>query len=182
MTHYFISLGSNIHPEVNVVKMLRYLLQLSPVVDISRIERTVAEGFESEHYFLNLAVRIKSRQPQPTLKQAFVQLETALGRDRNNPNRKLMDRPADLDILFSMQEGDDIPIDLFPSEPYVLPTLLDLLAHVNLKPDGESMRIQQTVRLQLDHFTIGMTPISLRLKGNRIEQLRSPGEQLLMNR
>ena len=104
MTYYFISLGTNIQPEQNILKMMDALFELSPTIDASSILKTAPVGLDSNHYFLNVVVRIFYSGTASELKKQLVRVEENLGRDRSDPNSKWKDRPADLDILFSMTD------------------------------------------------------------------------------
>ncbi|MEN0003215.1 MAG: 2-amino-4-hydroxy-6-hydroxymethyldihydropteridine diphosphokinase [Bacteroidota bacterium] len=131
---YFVSLGSNIRPTYHVPQMLEHLLAISPQLDISTIGKTTPAGMLStEHYFLNLAVRIQTAHSPEALKKVFNAIEVKLGRDRSDPLSKKKDRPADLDILFQLQAGQqEVPLALMPPEPYVRPFVLELMDYLDM--------------------------------------------------
>ncbi len=153
------------HPEQNVIYMMDALLKISPTVEISSIIKTEAVGFNSNSYFLNLVVRIFSSYSAAELKNKLVHVETQLGRDRTDPNRKLKDRPADLDILFSMTQ-DQLYIDktLIPDEKYVRPSVIELLHYLDLNSDESPLIEEERISLLYQNQLIGKTPFTLQQK------------------
>lgn len=162
MNHFLLSLGSNQEPEKNVPLMVQALLQLSPSIDLSRVVRTKPVGFESQLTFFNLAARIQSIHDAQKLKQVLVQIEENLGRNRKDPNKKLKDRPADIDILFQLPHIDQhIPISWLPQEPYVRPTLLELIHFLNLDCTEPTPPLAKGVLLKIGHQVFGSQPCHL---------------------
>jgi 2-amino-4-hydroxy-6-hydroxymethyldihydropteridine diphosphokinase len=134
MPFYFLGLGSNVNPYANVPRMLAALLELAPTLQMSRIMATEPVGLRSaENSFLNLAVAFHYPGDAATLKTRLNAIEVALGRDRARPDKKVRDRTADLDILFVLTDRVTPPrgADL-PTEPYMRPLVLDLLASLDL--------------------------------------------------
>ncbi len=168
MSHYFVSLGSNIEPYQNVAKALDALLQLSPKLDVSRIIKTKAAGFQSMQYFLNLSVRFFSPLSSVALKSQLEKIEEALGRDRTDPNRKLKDRPADLDILFTTEaHGEKVASHLLPTEPYIRPTVIDLLQYLGMD-DNTTLHIPyEIMSLPYKNQFIGLQPMTIHLQDNK---------------
>lgn len=168
MPYYFVSLGSNIEPYQNVVKALDALLLLSPKLDVSRIIKTKAAGFKSTQYFLNLSVQFFSPLFIAELKSQLEKIEEALGRDRTDPDRKLKDRPADLDILFSLETREQIvESHLLPPEPYVRPTVIDLLQYLDVAVEAPLRIPYEIISLPYKNHLIGLQPITLSLQGNK---------------
>lgn len=127
MLYYFLSLGSNIEPEENLWRMLDKLQEHFGNIDISRIEQTEAIGFKSKHYFLNMCTRIRTDLDSSDLKKILIGIEEDLGRDRTQPDCKTSDRPADIDILFSVKVNEKWITDSdIPNEKYVQATFIDL--------------------------------------------------------
>lgn len=156
MNYYFLSLGSNIDPEENVWNMLDKLSELLGPLDISKIEETSAIGFDSEKKFLNLCVRIKSDLDAEALKAILIQIEMDLGRDRENPDSKTSDRPADIDILFSINPNENfIPDSSIPKETYVLPTFIELARFFEYDFSAQAKGIPQKKTLEREGIIIG---------------------------
>ena len=159
MNHFFLSLGSNQEPAKNVPLMVQALLQISPTIDISRVVRTEPKGFDSPYTFFNLAARIESPLDAKALKEKLVKIEEKLGRDRTHPNRKLRDRPADIDILFEGNPCEDrIPLSWLPPEPYVRPTLLELIHFLQLNCPEPVPPLPPGVPLQIGGQSFGTQP------------------------
>jgi 2-amino-4-hydroxy-6-hydroxymethyldihydropteridine diphosphokinase len=162
MWNYYLGLGSNLSPHTNVVEMLKALMDLSDEVIISRVIQTQPAGFPSEKIFLNLAARIQSELEPEALKQRFNQIEIDLGRDRTDPNRKLKDRVADIDILFyTRPEVTQVEARELPPEPYLRAPVVELLDHLEVQHLVISPEMPEGVELELDGKKIGKTPGSL---------------------
>lgn len=162
MNNFFLSLGSNQNPAKNVPLMVQALLQVSPTIDISRVVRTEPSGFDSQLLFFNLAARIESTMDAKKLKQTLNQIEENLGRDRSDPNKKLKDRPADIDILFQLQQQErNIPLSWLPPEPYVRPTLLELVHFLKLDCVESPPILPKGVALKIGDHPFGTHPLHL---------------------
>ena len=159
MNHFFLSLGSNQEPAKNVPLMVQALLEISPTIDLSRVVRTEPKGFDSRFTFFNLAVRIESGLDAKALKRMLVKMEEALGRDRTHPNRKLRDRPADIDIIFQADPCQrNIPLSWLPPEPYVKPTLLELIHYLHLNCPEPVPPLPHGLSLQINGQHFGTQP------------------------
>jgi hypothetical protein len=60
----------------------------------------------SRHDFLNCLFVTESTLAPQQLKTFFIAMELAHGRDRSDPNCKVLDRPLDIDILASSPTDD----------------------------------------------------------------------------
>lgn len=161
---YFISIGSNVEPHTNMVQILQHLLNLSSILHISRILKTAPVKVEDEaSFFLNGVVCLYSSWPELRLKQAFNRIETALGRDRNDPSRQYKSRPADIDILFRLDAGETaVSPQLIPPEFYVRPMLIELLTALNLPCGHSSPLLADGVALPWQNHSIGHTACTLK--------------------
>ncbi len=169
MPYYFVSLGSNIEPYQNVAKALDAILLISPSLDISRIIKTKAAGFKSSQYFLNLSLRFFSELSSAELKRTLEKIEEALGRDRTDPDRKLKDRSADLDILFSLETREQmVESHLLPPEPYVRPTVIDLLQYLDIAVEAPLRIPYEIISLPYRNHLIGLQPITLHKQDEKI--------------
>ena len=98
MNTVFLSLGSNIEPEVYLSAAVCRLMALGEVAAVSPIYETVAVGDPTQPHFLNAAVILVTALPAAELKQQLGAIELALGRQRSgDPNAA---RTIDLDIAF----------------------------------------------------------------------------------
>ncbi|WP_421179993.1 2-amino-4-hydroxy-6-hydroxymethyldihydropteridine diphosphokinase [Aeromonas enteropelogenes] len=103
---YLCSTGSNLEPHRHVGQALDELITQFGWLQLSSVIRTKPVGMHSRHDFLNCLFVIESRLETTELKQWFVTLEVAHGRDRNDPLCKVHDRPLDIDILASSPIAD----------------------------------------------------------------------------
>lgn len=161
MYRYFLSLGSNIEPEHNTRQMLRAMLTSVPALWVSRILCTNPVGVDTPNCFYNLSVAFESDLPADTLKRCYVSIEVALGRDRTDPNRRLADRVADIDILF-WQDARETRVDpaRLPTHSYDRPQLVELIHGMGLDLDEPvDPHIPEGVRLDLNGQRIGDGPM-----------------------
>jgi len=99
--YYYLSIGTNIDPEINAVNIVKMLLQrFGPMVAYPYL-RTAPVNMESACEFFNSLAIIYSHLKPEELKKALNEIESKLGRDREDPLRSIKDRPADIDILGS---------------------------------------------------------------------------------
>ena len=97
MARAFIGLGSNIEPAQHIRQAVRLLGQVAPVVAISTIYRTPAQGPAGRPAFYNGVVEMQADLPPRALKTELARIEAALGRRRTaDPDAP---RPIDLDLL-----------------------------------------------------------------------------------
>jgi 2-amino-4-hydroxy-6-hydroxymethyldihydropteridine diphosphokinase len=138
MIRYVIGIGTNINPHENVLHILRELLAIAPKIQISRVIETIPVGIESRHPFLNFSASFLHTDSSTVMKARFNTIETTLGRDRHDPKRSIKDRPADLDILFTLDETQTIiNAEKLPEEVYLRPTTIDLLDYLGITILGE---------------------------------------------
>ncbi len=172
MNLYFLSIGSNIEPEQNVPKILDALLNLAGELTISRILRTEPVDMRSGNKFLNLCAAFKSPMDSVTLRKRFDRIETALGRDRSNPDRQYLDRPADVDILFFLTTTQkNIDQSLLPQEMFILPLFLELIDMLGFESPVPLLPVGDGVEITLNNQRIGKSPVTL----NTVSRSRPQG-------
>lgn len=93
----YLSLGSNVAPERNLMSAVRALRERFGSLQVSPFYRTTAVGFDGPD-FLNAAAAIDSDLDVHALNDWLHALEDAHGRDRNGP--RFGDRTLDIDIVF----------------------------------------------------------------------------------
>lgn len=151
--HYFLSIGSNLQPEKNIILMIEQLFQFSSRLLISKVILTKAEGFESKNHFLNACIYFESDVLKAAeLKERFNCIETLLGRDRNDPQRTHKDHPADIDIIWALEKLNYFPP--LPSEFYIRPLLLELLGFLGYPI--ETPTLEHGVSLEINQQTFGL--------------------------
>ena len=117
---YFLSLGSNINAEANIIFAIEQLNKILINTKFSSIHKTKAEGFEGDD-FLNLVVAGESELNFDQLNQKLKDIENQSGRKRDVP--KFSARTLDIDIVLQIDddeiiyESDEIEKYSFVSEP-----------------------------------------------------------------
>lgn len=123
---YLCSIGSNLDPHTHVSRVLAELLAQVGPLRLSSVIRTKPVGMHSSHDFLNCLLVVESPLDAARLKQCFVALEVAHGRDRSDPLCKVHDRPLDIDILASSTDGDFATAEV---DSYLAELLAELYGH-----------------------------------------------------
>ena len=117
---YFLSLGSNINAESNIIFAIEQLNKILTNTKFSSIHKTKSEGFEGDD-FLNLVVAGESELDFDQLNQKLKEIENQSGRERDVP--KFSARTLDIDIILQIDEdeiiyeSDEIDKYSFVSEP-----------------------------------------------------------------
>ena len=117
---YFLSLGSNINAEANIIFAIEQLNKILINTKFSSIHKTKAEGFEGDD-FLNLVVAGESDLNFDDLNEKLKDIENESGRKGDVP--KFSARTLDIDIVLQINEdeilyeSDEIEKYSFVSEP-----------------------------------------------------------------
>ena len=117
---YFLSLGSNINAEANIIFAIEQLNKILINTKFSSIHKTKAEGFEGDD-FLNLVLAGESDLNFDDLNEKLKDIENESGRKRDVP--KFSARTLDIDIVLQINEdeilyeSDEIEKYSFVSEP-----------------------------------------------------------------
>ena len=157
-TGYLLGIGSNVAPERNVPAVLKALLALSPQLYVSRVVQTAPEGMQSEHDFLNLVALVATDLSAEELKAATNRIEETLGRDRSAPDRKVRDRPADIDLLTPISAARQSTLPMI-KENYLRPLAEELLDYLQQRPLPTPSGV--VTPIQLDALTLGNTPAAV---------------------
>ena len=96
MTTVYLGLGSNICPEENLSLGVRELQRRYGELEISRVYRSTAVGFEGDD-FLNLVVSLRSEDSPSEICREIERLHMLAGRDRGE--QKWSSRTLDIDLL-----------------------------------------------------------------------------------
>lgn len=159
MTRYVIGIGSNIEPARHVPAVLEALAARFGTVRVSRIVHTRPVHMATERDFYNLAVLIETALDEAALKAVCNAIEIACGRNRADPDSATKDRPADLDILFTV-DGAAGERARAMDEPYYRETVLDLLASTGDIEEGADLSYP-VVRLRVGSDTLGEAPATI---------------------
>jgi len=117
---YFLSLGSNINAEANIIFAIDQINKILANTKYSSIHKTKAEGFEGDD-FLNLVVAGESELTFDKLNEKLKDIENESGRKRDVP--KFSARTLDIDIILQIDqdeilfESNEIEKYSFVSEP-----------------------------------------------------------------
>lgn len=98
ISRVYVTLGSNIEPEKNLVAAVHLLRQTEEVLLLSSVYQTPPQGFAHQADFLNMAVALRTNQTIEVFKtDVLAQIEHQLKRVRD-PQNKNAPRTIDLDI------------------------------------------------------------------------------------
>lgn len=117
---YFLSMGSNINAEANIIFAIEQINKILANTKYSSIHKTKAEGFEGDD-FLNLVVAGESELSFDKLNEKLKDIENESGRKRDVP--KFSARTLDIDIILQIDqdeilfESNEIEKYSFVSEP-----------------------------------------------------------------
>ena len=120
MMKYYLSLGSNINAEANLILAIEKLQKILKKTEFSSIHQTKAEGFEGDD-FLNLAMSGESELTFDDLNIKLKEIEDESGRRRDVP--KFSARTLDVDIVLQLEddtilfESDEVEKYSFVSNP-----------------------------------------------------------------
>ena len=120
MMKYYLSLGSNINAEANLILAIEKLQKILKNTEFSSIHQTKAEGFEGDD-FLNLAMSGESELTFDDLNIKLKEIEDESGRRRDVP--KFSARTLDVDIVLQLEddeilfESDEVKKYSFVSNP-----------------------------------------------------------------
>ena len=117
---YYLSLGSNINAEANIILAIEKLQKILEKTKYSSVHQTKAEGFEGND-FLNLVMSGDCELSFEDLNLKLKEIEDQSGRKRDVP--KFSARTLDIDIVLQIDEdeiifeSDEIEKYSFVSEP-----------------------------------------------------------------
>jgi 2-amino-4-hydroxy-6-hydroxymethyldihydropteridine diphosphokinase len=144
----YLSLGSNIHPETNLVRAIELLQNYGRIEKISNVWESESVGAEGPNY-LNACVLLFTSFAQLELKkQALLSIETALGRQRSAD--KFAPRTIDIDIVIFNNHPCD---DKYWEQPFVVVPLAEIYPHYQNPLTQESLsetakRLRQQVWME----------------------------------
>lgn len=158
---YLLGLGSNINPQHNFAAIIRQLLCHFDALYLSRVLHIPPVGMNSHRDFLNAVAFIETGMAETELKTICNQIETALGRDRDDPNSKLKDRPADIDILAYFNDDQDWqrPASSITDEYFLYPLINELCAYLTGATTAPIM--QKGTLVSIDGLTFGETAATI---------------------
>ena len=102
---FYLSLGSNINAEANIILAIEKLQKILDNSEYSSVHQTKAEGFEGDD-FLNLVVSGDSELSFDDLNKKLKDIEDEAGRNRDAP--KFSARTLDIDIVLQVDDEEII--------------------------------------------------------------------------
>lgn len=137
MTRAYLSIGSNIDPEANVIGAVRALRAKYGDILISPVYQTPAVGFEGDDFY-NLVVGVDTDETVEALAIACRAIETAQGRQRGA--QRFSARTLDIDILLYGQlireAAPTLPREEILKYAFVLKPLADVAPNLQHPCDG----------------------------------------------
>ena len=142
----YLCLGTNIEDRKKFIEQAVSFLDMTENIKIIRtsaLYETEPWGVKNQNWFLNLAVEIKTSLSPQDLLIKCLNIEKALGRDRNQESR-WGERPIDIDIIFYdnaiiQSEILTVPHERMHLRAFVLVPLLELI------PDFRHPVLKKTV-------------------------------------
>jgi 2-amino-4-hydroxy-6-hydroxymethyldihydropteridine diphosphokinase len=133
MKRVFVSVGSNIDPENNVIKAVRLLGERTHIRAVSTVYLTEPIGRAGQLPFYNCVLEIETGTPPLDLKRTVLRhIEDSLGRARNED--KFAPRTIDLDLILYddiMMAADELALP----DPDILQRPFLALSLYELAPD-----------------------------------------------
>ena len=149
MNTAYLLLGSNEGDRKLWLKMATDMIDIhcGLIVKKSAVYKTAAWGIIDQPEFLNMVVCVKTDKKPNDLLDAILNIERALGRERNE---KWGRRKIDIDILFYNDEIIDIPGLVIP-HPYIQERKFTLVPLAEIAPTYMHPVIKKTVQSLLDN-------------------------------
>ena len=120
--YYYLSIGSNVHPQKNSVAMIKLLLQAFDCGFLFPFIKTTPVGMVSDNSFLNSILVVDTDKDREQVKSITNEIEVKLGRDKSDAMSSVKDRCADIDILQISQHFNIDVLKMF-RETYVVNVL-----------------------------------------------------------
>lgn len=108
MPYYLVGLGSNLEPEFNITKAYQEMTLQVNILDHSPVLINPPCGTSFQFTFHNQILLIQSEHSSAHLKALFERIEISMGREPKSPERRLRDRPIDIDILAQSDSVEEI--------------------------------------------------------------------------
>jgi len=157
----YLSLGSNIQPEVNLVRAVELLKRNGLIEKISNVWESKSVGADGPNY-LNACVAYRTLLAQSALKeQVLLPIEKELGRKRTE--NKFAPRTMDIDIVIF---DDHLVDDRYWQQPFVVIPLAEIHPDFENPITHESIPATAT-RLRKEIWMETRQGISSQLRGNQ---------------
>ena len=108
MPYYLIGLGSNLEPECNITQAYQEIALQVSILDHSSVLINPPCGTSFQFTFHNQILLAQSEHSTEHLKSLFEHIEISMGREPKSPERRLKDRPIDIDILAQANSAEEV--------------------------------------------------------------------------
>jgi len=151
MVEVYISLGSNISPEENILKAIRLLSKQIKILDVSTVYRTEPIGtLPKQHDFYNCVIKVETDKEPHVLKFKILRsIEDEMGRRREE--NKNASRTIDLDILLYGRQRISTK-DMTIPDPDIMTRPFLALALNELDPTLLLPKTKQSIKEVAEHF------------------------------
>lgn len=157
----YLSLGSNIQPDTNLVRAIQLLQKQGQVVKISNAWESRSVGAEGPNY-LNACVLFVAPLEQSELKQNVIAaIETQLGR-RRSANR-FAPRPMDIDIVVFDERSCN---DKYWGQAFVVVPLAEIHPYFRNPFQNETLA-ETATRLRKEFWMEARRDVLSQINGNR---------------
>lgn len=165
---FLLGLGCNIAPESNMAHMVKALLQHFDQLSLSSVVLIPPVGMNSHRDFLNAVAFLETEMDAGSLKSLTNQIEIELGRQRHDPDSKIKDRPADIDILAAMKLPEDLSLapTSITDEYFLYPLIEQLINYLSTDNPANSDRHPLSRQLTIDDLSFGESPTTIYRNGN----------------
>ena len=145
MNEAILLIGGNLGNRLdNISRTMGYIEdRIGNIKNYSSVYESEAWGFETEHRFLNVVVVVETPLQQEFLLQKAHEIETIMGRLRNNNGYS--SRTMDVDILFFNDSAIDTPVLTIP-HPHLHERRFVLLPLIEIMPDKVHPVFQKNIK------------------------------------
>ncbi len=145
MKTYYLSIGSNVHPDRSVPACLKKLAEKYPAVRFSTVYETDPVGPAGTQRFWNLAAALPTAESKAQLHSSLRKIEASLGRVRVLGER-FAPRTIDIDVL---------PQEDYQSQAFIMIPLAEIAPDEVDEKTGRSFRsLAQEVCTQAVNFRV----------------------------
>lgn len=167
----FVSLGSNIEPERNLLLAAAHLAEIGRIEAVSAVYQTGAIGPRPAPHFLNAAVLIQTELPLEDIRARLRQIEAGLGRLRSLD--RYAPRPIDLDLCLLGNRIVETP-DLSVPDPDILTRPYLAVTLAELAPDFVHPETGERLAAIAERLRAGANLIARPDVSQALRQLISP--------
>ena len=158
----FLSLGSNIMPEKNLLEAVEMLAKSSKLMAVSPVWENLPLGLTDQPNFLNAATLVETDRTADAFKREVIRwIEDELGRVRTE--EKFGPRPIDIDIMLFNDQIFDFDSHHIP-DPEVLERPFVAIPLAEIAPDFLHPETGQTLQDIAQRFQV--TEAEMRLRPN----------------